>query len=167
VQKYTKNIFLSSAKLRFFHPYLRPLVQYFIPELRTIWHCNRRARDLLAPVLARRQEFEKKPDFKKPIDSIEWLRDTVEGPDKNDAHLHGVLQLAIAALSVNTTSQLITNAIFNLATWPEYVPILQDEIHSVIQENGGKWTERSMGQLQKMDSFMKETLRHSGHLTSE
>lgn len=143
------------------------MVQYFIPELRTIWHCNRRARNLLAPILAQRTVLEKDLDYKKPIDSIEWLRDLVTEPDKNDAHLHGVLQLAIAALSVNTTSQLITNVIFNLATWPKYVPVLKQEIDDVLRETGGKWTLESLGQLKKLDSFMKETLRHSGHLTSE
>lgn len=159
---------MSSAKLRFFHPILRPFVQYFIPELRNIWHCNRRARQLLAPVLAQKKLLETDKDHKKPVDSIEWLRTLAhDQPDKNDPHLHGVLQLAIAALSVNTTSQLVTNAIFNLATWPEYVPILRQEIHEVFNEAGGKWTIDSMAKLKKLDSFLKETLRHSGHLTGK
>lgn len=70
-------------------------------------------------------------------------------------------------MSVNTTSQLITNAIFNLATYPEYVPILKEEIDSVLEESGGEWTLESMGKLKKLDSFMKETLRYNGHLTGE
>lgn len=68
---------------------------------------------------------------------------------------------------MNTTSQLITNAIFNLATYPEYVPILKEEIDSVLEESGGEWTLESMGKLKKLDSFMKETLRYNGHLTGE
>ena len=66
---------------------------------------------------------------------------------------------------MNTTSQLITNAIFNLATYPEYVPILKEEIGSVLKESGGEWSLESMGKLKKLDSFMKETLRYNGHLT--
>lgn len=154
--------------LRIFHPVVRPVAQFFIPELRSVWHCNRRARDLLAPILADRVVREKSHDHKKPLDSIEWIRDDANDPkDKNDPHLHAIVQLIIGALSVNTTSQLITNAIFNLATWPVYVPVLRQEIDDTLREAGGKWTMESMAQLQKLDSFIKETLRHSGHLTRE
>lgn len=163
---YTRNVFLSSAKLRFFHPWLRPIVQYFIPELRTVWKCNAKARELLAPIIQQRATQERNEDYKKPNDAIEWLRELIPELDKNDPHFHGISQLGIGAVSVNTTSQLITNAIFNLATYPEYVPILKEEIDSVLEESGGEWTLESMGKLKKLDSFMKETLRYNGHLTA-
>lgn len=111
---------------------------------------------------------EKSRDHKKPLDSVEWFRDDTNDPkDKNDPELHALAQLLIGALSVNTTTQLITNSIFNLATQPEYVPILRQEIDDTLREAGGKLTMESMAQLQKLDSFIKETLRHSGHLTRE
>ena len=106
-------------------------------------------------------------DYKKPNDSIEWLRDAVQEPDVNDPQFHGISQLVLAAASVNTTSQLITNAIFNLATYPEYVSILQEEMVSVLEESRREWTLESMGKLQKLDSFIKETLRYNGHITGE
>ena len=68
---------------------------------------------------------------------------------------------------MNTTSQLITNAIFNLATYPEYVPILKEEMDAVFEESGREWTLESMGKLKKLDSFIKETLRYNGHLTGK
>ncbi|KAL2284627.1 hypothetical protein FJTKL_08726 [Diaporthe vaccinii] len=163
---YVRNIFLSSAKLRFFPAWLRPVVQYFVPELRAVWRCNSRARDLLAPIIQDRETQEERAGYLKPNDSIEWLRDLVPEPDRRDAHFHGISQLGISAVSVNTTSQLITNAIFNLCTWPEYVPMLREEIEYVLKDYGGEWTLESMGKLQKLDSFLKETLRHSGHLTA-
>lgn len=163
---YARNIFLASAKLRFFHPWLRPVVQYFISELRTIWECNARARDLLAPIIQQRESLARLGEYKKPNDAIEWLRDLVPEPDKNDPHFQGISQLAIGAVSVNTTSQLITNAIFNLATYPEYVPILKEEMDTVFEESEREWTLESMGKLTKLDSFIKETLRYNGHLTA-
>ena len=68
-------------------------------------------------------------------------------------------------MSVNTTSQLITNAIFNLAAYPEYMPMLKEEIECVLEKCGGRWTLDSMREMKKMDSFVKETLRYNGHLT--
>ncbi|KAJ4302890.1 hypothetical protein N0V90_001781 [Kalmusia sp. IMI 367209] len=163
---YTKNIFLSSAKLRVFHPIFRPVVQWFIPELRDVWRCNSRAQDLLAPILAEKVAREKEADHKKPVDSIEWIRDDAQDPkDKNDPHLHAILQLILGALSVNTTSQLLTNCIYNLADWPHYVSMLREETETTLKEAGGEWTMDSMTKLEKMDSFIKETLRHAGHLT--
>lgn len=142
------------------------MAQFLIPELRDVWRCNRRARDLLAPILADKVAREKSGDYKRPLDSVEWVRDDALDPkDKNDPHLHAIMQLIIGALSVNTTSQLITNCLYNLATWPDYAPMLRQEIRDTLSEIGGSWTMDSMGQLQKMDSFIKETLRHSGHLT--
>ena len=142
-------------------------MQYFIPELRTVWKCNARAKELLAPIIQQRGLRERSGDHKKPEDAIEWLRDIAPEPDRTDPHFHGISQLAIGAVSVNTTSQLITNAVFNLATYPEYVPMLKTEIDTVLQEAGGQWTLESMGKLKKLDSFVKETLRYNGHLTGQ
>ena len=110
---------------------------------------------------------ERSGDYKKPNDAIEWLRDLVPEPDRNDPHFHAISQLGIGAVAVNTTSQLITNAIFNLAAYPEYVSILKKELDSVLEESGGEWTLESMGKLRMLDSFIKETLRYNGHLTGE
>ncbi|KAK1141873.1 hypothetical protein N8T08_008386 [Aspergillus melleus] len=136
------NMFDSLLDLRFFHPWLRPLVQFFIPELRTVWDCNSKAQELLSPILRERHINENKADWKKPNDSIEWLRDLVPEPNRNDPLFHAISQLGIGAVSVNTTTQLLTNSLFNLATYPD------------------------MGKLKKLDSFIKETLRFNGHLTA-
>ena len=45
--------------------------------------------------------------------------------------------------------------------------MLREEIESVLKECGGEWTLESMGNLKKLDSFVKETLRHSGHLVGK
>ena len=141
-------------------------MQYFIPELRDVWRCNRRAKELLAPIIAEKAKQERIMDYKKPVDSIEWIRDDANDPsDKNDPHLHAILQLILAALSVNTTSQLITNCIFNLAMYPDHADILREEFKNTLEETGGDWTMDSMYKLEKTDSFIKETLRHAGHLT--
>lgn len=121
----------------------------------------------MTPIIQQRQREENNGDYKKPNDAIEWLRDLSPEPDKNDPLFHAISQLGIGAVSVNTTTQLLTNAIFNLAVYPGYVSILREEIAAVRAEMGTKWTLESMGKLKKMDSFIKETLRYNGHLTGE
>ena len=159
-------------KLRFFHPWLRPIVQHFIAELRTVRRCNARARELLTPLIQARDNQEKHwsgggfvEEYEKPNDAVEWLRDIVPEPDRSSAHFHAISQLGISAVSVTTTSELITNAIFNLAAYPEYVPLLKEEMECVLAKHGGQWSLESMREMKKMDSFVKETLRYNGHLT--
>jgi hypothetical protein len=48
-------------------------VQYFVSELRTIRECNKRAQTFLAPIIEKRDIQEKKGDYKKPNDSVEWV----------------------------------------------------------------------------------------------
>lgn len=47
-----------------------------------------------------------------------------------------------------------------MAAYPECIPILRDEMESVLGEEG--WTKAAMGKLRKLDSFLKETTRMNG-----
>jgi hypothetical protein len=46
-----------------------------------------------------------------------------------------------------------------LATYPEYVQPLREEIETVIQEQG--WSKASISEMTKLDSFVKEMMRLS------
>src|ERR1700759_1475173 len=52
-----------------------------------------------------------------------------------------------------------TYVLFELATRPEYVQPLRDEIEAVTKEEG--WSEDSFRKLWKVDSFIKESVRTS------
>ena len=57
-----------------------------------------------------------------------------------------------------SSAQSVTIALFLLAQNPEYIEPLRAEIRSVIEEEG--WTKASFGRMWKVDSFLKEILRH-------
>lgn len=61
---------------------------------------------------------------------------------------------------LTSDSRLLTNVLFDLAARPEYVELLREEAQDVLKLNGGEWTLESMGQLRKMDSFIKESQRY-------
>ncbi|KAH2314215.1 hypothetical protein KXV47_002739 [Aspergillus fumigatus] len=103
--------------------------------------------------------------YTKPNDAIEWIWDLVPNEDKKNYGYQGIAQLAIAAVSVRTTSKLLTNIVLNLIAYPEYVPILKEEIENVLASCDGQWTLDSMSKLEKLDSFMKESLRFDTPLT--
>lgn len=107
------------------------------------------------------------PGYTKPNDTIEWIQDLIPEEDKKNYALQGALQLAITAVSVQSTSKLIANIILNLMKYTKYAPILLEEIETTLTECGGEWTLESMGRLEKLDSFMRESLRFEPPLTGK
>jgi len=57
-------------------------------------------------------------------------------------------------------SQALTQALFDLATHPSYVPELRAEVEPIINEEG--LTKESINKMYKLDSFLKESLRLRG-----
>jgi hypothetical protein len=52
---------------------------------------------------------------------------------------------------------MLTLALFDLVTRPEYIGPLQEEVQSVIETHG--WTKDAIDAMEKLDSFLKESLR--------
>jgi hypothetical protein len=48
--------------------------------------------------------------------------------------------------------------LYNLAVTPEYLQPLREEIRTAIADNGSITT-RALQQMEKLDSYMKETMR--------
>jgi hypothetical protein len=94
-------------------------------------------------------------------DLIKWTRDTLPAAEKSNYGVQAVVQLTFGAVSIHTTTQAVTHILYDLATHPEYLPILREEARYTLNEAGGEWTLESMNNLKKLDSFMKESQRHS------
>jgi cytochrome P450 len=147
---------------------IRPLVALFLPDLRRVYQHQERARALIQPILQQREQGEKATaNSGKANDTIQWIHDLIPEEDRKDYAYQGVAQLAITAVSVQTTSKLVVNIILNLMEYVEYVPILVEEIRNTLAEFGGEWTLESMTRLEKLDSFMRESLRFEPPLTGE
>lgn len=145
---------------------IRPLVYRFVSEVGRVAHHNVRARDLLTPILKSREHDEKTVlGYQKPNDTIEWIRELLPEEDKKDYAYQGIAQLAITAVSVHSIKGLTANIMLNLMTYPKYIPILREEVETVLAESGGELSLESMSKLVKLDSFMKESLRFKPPLT--
>ncbi|KAK0229996.1 cytochrome P450 [Armillaria nabsnona] len=97
----------------------------------------------------------------KPNDLVSWLLDiTYDKRRSVRDHCDRVLMLNTGA--IHTTSMTLTNALYALATYPEYAEILRDEVESIINEEG--YTKSAMGKMSKLDSFVKEAQRLYGNI---
>jgi hypothetical protein len=156
---YTRDAFQAASKIREWRPILRPLAKYFIPEIARIWENHAKATKILEPILKEKAISEKQEYYEKPIDALQWFREALAGGKKDDFRFTTILTLALGAASIHTTSQMVTNIIFDLAARPEYIQILREELTGTLNASDGKWCQELLNKLQKMDSFMKESQR--------
>ena len=158
----TVDTFTASFKLWEYHWAIRPIMACTMPEIQNIHRQNRRATRLLKPYLKQRLSDLRDPDFKRPVDMLQFFIDNLES---KEASYQAAVHSAINVAAIHTTSMNITQAIFDLATYPEHIQQLRDEIEkSLAWRHGndfanGEWNRNSLVKLRKLDSFLRESQR--------
>ncbi|KAI1806390.1 ent-kaurene oxidase [Daldinia bambusicola] len=158
--------FIAVIKLQFFPPWMRPIAQYLVSELRTIRRDLEKAQAMLTPVIEERIRDAETPGYDKPDDFVQWLQDALPEEQKTDFYIQGKMQLLLSAASIHTTSNLTTDCIYDLAVHQDMQEILREEAREVFCDDEAWKRKDSMGKLKKLDSFIKESQRLSGNVTS-
>ncbi|TRX89080.1 hypothetical protein FHL15_009997 [Xylaria flabelliformis] len=160
--------FIAVTKLQFFPPWMRPAAQYLVSELKTIRKDLAKAQAMLEPLIEERLTSAKDMSgSEKPDDFIQWLSDALPDEEKRNYFIQAKMQLLLSASSIHTTSNLTTDCIYDLAVHQEMQAILREEAIEVFEREEGAWERRdSIAKLKKMDSFIKESQRLSGNVTS-
>ncbi|KAK2736196.1 hypothetical protein FQN57_000870 [Myotisia sp. PD_48] len=160
-EQYVADAFVGGRKLKAWRPLLRPIAQYFVPEIRRIPITLKRAHTLLLPLLTEKTEAAKMEGYQKPNDLIEWVRDrvVVKGGKPMSYREETLIQVLATTGSIHTTRMTIFHILLDLAARPEYIEPLREEVREVLRKSGPQWTKASLSQLQLMDSFMKESQR--------
>ncbi|KAH8769744.1 cytochrome P450 [Hyaloscypha finlandica] len=96
------------------------------------------------------------PDHQKTL--FNWVRERLGRQKEDDIKLLARIQLRAALAGMDTVSHALTNVIYDLAAYPEYVEPLREEIVSAIG-TAKVWSKPAMEKLDKMDSFIKESMR--------
>ncbi|KAI9786674.1 MAG: hypothetical protein M1839_006225 [Geoglossum umbratile] len=92
----------------------------------------------------------------KPNDAIQWVLESA--PPGSSLYELCVRILYIAVSAIHTSTVSITNALYDLATHPEFQPPMRDEIESVLESHGG-WTKQALAKMKKVDSSLRESQR--------
>jgi len=95
----------------------------------------------------------------KPNDVLTWLMEESEGEEKTVEALTSRM-LTVNFAAIHTSSMTFTHALYHLASMPEHIAPMREEVESVIREEG--WTKAAIGKMRKVDSFLKETQRVNG-----
>ncbi|KAG5651807.1 hypothetical protein H0H81_007330 [Sphagnurus paluster] len=157
---YTVDVMKGAHIINVFPNLLKPLAGYLFTNVPS---SQERAMAHLAPIIEeriRQQEQYGKDWPGKPNDYLSWLLDVAEGPQRTVRDLTMRI-LGINFVSIHTTSMAFTQVLFDVATFPSYVPALREEIEQIIREEG--LTKASLGNMWKLDSFIKESQRLGGN----
>ncbi|KAF8702620.1 hypothetical protein AX14_014402 [Amanita brunnescens Koide BX004] len=150
-KEFTINIMKASHTINRFPSFLRLIVSRLFANVSSDIKCGMRH---LEPLIKERLEQKGLA----PNDLISWLLEAAQGEQRNVRSMTIAVLLANLA-TIHTATMTFTYVLYDLATHPEYVQPMRDEVEAALQEDG--WTHTAIGKLSKVDSFVKESLRLS------
>ncbi|OJD31824.1 cytochrome p450 [Diplodia corticola] len=154
---FTVEAFKAIQELRKYPPWLRPLVNLYLPGSRKVRATTAKARALIVPEIERRRakvaEAAARGEKTKGRDTIAWMEEVAKGRPYDPV----LNQLIFSVVALHTTGDLLTHAIFDLVTHPDVMDDLRDEVRQVLKEDG--WKKTSLYKMKLMDSFLKESQR--------
>ncbi|KAI6152483.1 cytochrome P450 [Pisolithus tinctorius] len=147
--RFAVDVATDANILNMFPKFLVPFVSKILPNTAA---GIERARKHLDPIIKERlrcmkehgDEWSNKP----------WLIDEKQESTTKQLTLR---VLTINFASIHSTSNTFTQALYNLAAYPQYVGPLREEVDTIIREHG--WTKEAIAMMCKVDSFLAETQR--------
>ncbi|KAJ3502116.1 hypothetical protein NLJ89_g9030 [Agrocybe chaxingu] len=156
VVQYATDVIRVGTTLRLVPRVLRPLLNTMISH---VPRGVERGMKHLAPVFtARRESRQEKGDVgsEKSLDLLSWLMEAAQGEEKTDWHLTSRL-LMMNWTAIHTSTMTFTHALYYLATYPEYVKPLREEVEAAVKRCG--WSKVALDEMHLVDSFIKESQR--------
>lgn len=155
---FTTDSFAAAQKLKAYPWLLRPIMQWFIPEMAAVRSHIHVARKFIKPLLrAREQAVADLGEKGKPVDLLQMLTDGARGADRSHDFL-AYTALAVSFAAIHTSASVPAHLVYDLCANPEYVMPLREEVEKVLKEEP-TLSKAALAKLVKMDSFMKESQR--------
>ncbi|KAJ7310829.1 cytochrome P450 [Mycena albidolilacea] len=151
---YTIDTAVAGQLIRILPTILRPI---FGPLLTSRKRNLRQAEKLLEPILQERLNDHDSSSSNN--DLISWLLDA-SPPDGRTVTAIAERILAINFGAIHTSSMSFTNVLFDLATCPQYMAPLREEVKRVVTTDG--LTKAAIGKMYQVDSFLRESQRMNG-----
>ncbi|KUI73673.1 Ent-kaurene oxidase [Cytospora mali] len=162
---YSRDISAAIRALKVWPRILRPIAQYFLPQVGVIRKYRKKAKTMLQPLIEEiRTMISKGNDA--PDTVLAWMVEKAQEFQVDDDELANT-QLVLIMAGIHTTNMTITHMLYDLAAYPECIKDLRDEITSVLAEHGGVLSSGALFQMKLLDSFMLESQRHNPIQMSE
>ena len=145
----TVHIFRAIEALRLWPRFLLPFVVRVLPPCRNVRYKVQKARDTIMPVIEQRHKNGNGDES----NAIDWMEKCSNGIPYDPA----IAQLRLSIASMHTTSDFLTQVLFDLCRHPELIDDLRKEIITVREKHS--WGKQALYNLKLMDSVMKESQR--------
>lgn len=155
---YVLSTFDCIRALKAWPPYLRPFVHRFIPERKAILDQWKRARPFIVESLQRKKELGG-AFLEQPGSMLDYMTSGKSEGIAYDVEKQLLYQMTLVAVGTVTTFSSIVQVLYDLATYPNYIPILREEIEQLERDQDGYLTKDAVFAMRKMDSFIKESQR--------
>lgn len=161
--RFTIDVFNTAFEIRSVPWFFRPFKAYFHQAAISVKSHRKLAKARLAPIIEARlaEEEAAKKAGRSPEnhdDMLQWLMDVVK-PEHKNAEALGEMQLLTSMAAIHTSNITFINVLLGLASHPEYIQPLREEIETAIKEDGGAVQKATLRKMKKLDSFMRECLR--------
>ncbi|KAL1713773.1 cytochrome P450 [Schizophyllum commune] len=157
VSGFARKVMQSAGRIKKWPTFLQPLVGHIFSPFRE--HYPGLSAHLGALVAQRLHEDRvlgpDRPDL--PNDAITWLLKHENMDDRLEATIMRIMLLNFVA--IHTSNNMLTHALFWLASQPEYIAPLREEVEEAIARQG--WTKAGLRDMHKVDSFLREVARTS------
>ncbi|KAE8373091.1 cytochrome P450 [Aspergillus bertholletiae] len=156
---YTIDAFNAARRLRDWPAISRQFVHWFMPSMQKLRQHEKVAAEIIQQEIIKRDLIRegKLPEENSPRtheDAIDWFREVAAGRPYDEA----IVQIGLSLAAIHTTSNLLTNVMYDLTAHPEYIQPLRDEIKAIINQDG-ILKKTSLTKMKLMDSVMKESQR--------
>lgn len=145
----TVHIFRAIESLRLWPKFLLPFVVWVLPSCRNVREQLQKARATLIPFIEQRRKM----GSQDASTAIEWIEECSNGIPYDPA----IAQLRLSIASMHTTSDFLSQILFDLCQYPQLIEDLRKEIITVREKC--PWGKQALYNLKLMDSVMKESQR--------
>jgi cytochrome P450 len=161
IVQFTIDSFVTAEKLHRYPAYLRPLIRRWIPEYNAVQKELADMTRLLRPLVEARIHGQTGNAGENNM--VDWNMKNSPAILRANVSYQAMQQLQVSFAAIHTTTKLLTNIIFELASRPEYIQPLRTEIETCWNSVNGTagWSKSTLSRLHKLDSFMTETQRHN------
>ncbi|RAQ52311.1 cytochrome P450 monooxygenase [Aspergillus flavus] len=162
ITKCTYDVRIAVKQLQLVPRFLRRLVAPFLPSVQRLETQLRWiAEQLILPMIQHRRRRElNDPSYKKQEDFLQWMMDLADNDlDRDPMNLAYGLMITMALAVVQTSTMLITHAMYDLMVHPEYLEPLREEIHETLTNGWIRASLSDFGAQRRLDSFLHESQR--------
>ena len=157
---YTTELVNAIQAVKRMKPWLRPFLASRLPEVRKVQERQAVAAKFFEPIIQARRTAAQDPHHEKPNDMLQWFLDRSADYGIQCTQRIVNLQLLVIFGGIHNTTVTATNILYTLSVSREYLPPLREEISTIIADTPRDGiNSRILQRMEKLDSFMKETIR--------